>query len=197
MPLPPGVRSHYKKHDPFGGTPFGATKTTDLIFEALENGDGFLDESLLYLTRKVRRAGDYRHGVIALSYLQGLYMGARDHSFVQTHKQRMDMAHRKMFNPHTWEEELFARSFTEKGKPYLSVRKTVIEEALRHGKGDPTKALEYLKKTRLKDSKYKGEAKQSDDLSTWMAEDHIGWGAYYYLMGLKAYPEFDKGAEKK
>lgn len=198
VPLPPEVISYYKKHDPFGGTKYGATKTTDLILDALEYGDGFIDDSLLYLTRKIREEGDYRHGIIALSYMQGLYLGLAKSgaTLVPTDQQMQNKFIRSIYDHHTWDDEIMSDLFFRRQSGWIEGRRELVKEALKYGKGDTQKSLKYLmEEKQLKYTFYNGLAKQDDDDFISMMEDHIGWSAYYYILALDAYPSLMK--EKK
>lgn len=192
VPLPPEIQAHYKKHDPFGGTPKGPTRTTDLILDALAYGKGYLDDSLLYLTRKVGEEGENRHGIVALSYLQGLYLGAENFSESEPTDEQVI---RKLLSGRDtageWDKEIFRQVLEGEDDHWIAERRELINQALTQGDGDLAKSLDYLLKSRKLDASfYSGAAQRSDDRIIAHMEDHVGWSAYYYLLGLQAYPVF-------
>jgi hypothetical protein len=200
MPVPPplGIQTYFEKHDPLGANPSNPTRTADLILDALEHGDGSLDDSLLYLTRLVRTEGDFKHGIVALSYIQGLYSGGLEHKqgFKRSPEMRLRMIVRKMQNLYTWDMEIMEQMQDPPDRRWVEAKRELAKEALNYAQGDPEKAMAYVKKSRdLKASTYKGFAKISDGPKGY-DEDHVGWAAYYYLLGLRAYPDLMKSMGK-
>ncbi len=192
VPLPPDIQAHYRKHDPFGGTSHGPTRTADLILDALAYGDGFLDDSLLYLTRRVREEGENEHGVVALSYMQGLYLGASNFSESEpTREQWLRKMTSTLDLLGDWETEHFRQALDGHDERWLTIRRRLVGEALAHGDGDLGRALDFVRRERrLGESLYTGKAAESPEPLIAIMEDHVGWSAYYYLMGLQAYPMF-------
>jgi hypothetical protein len=194
IPLPPDIVDYYKKHDPFGGGIQGPTQTTDLILDALKMGGGSLQDSVIYLSKRVQEQGDNYHGVIALSYLEGLERGAVGHPESRpTQKQQDERALFELLTNQTspWADELYTLMLNKNNKqddPWLSERTKLVKEAMQAGHGDLYKSMAYLKDRYLKQSTYSGDAIRHQDPILDAEEDHAGWSAYYYILGYSVYP---------
>ncbi|MFC1679295.1 hypothetical protein ACFL2T_03710, partial [Elusimicrobiota bacterium] len=101
----------------------------------------------------------------------------------------------KMHNMYTWDMEIMAQMKDPPDRRWMEAKGEIVEEALRYAKGEPRKAMEYVRSSRELDTfDYEDFAKVSDGPKGYN-EDHIGWAAYYYLLGLQAYPDLE--SEKK
>jgi tetratricopeptide (TPR) repeat protein len=196
VPLPPDIVSYYKKHDPFGGGPDGPTKTTDLILGALQAGGGSLADSVLWLSKQVREKGDNHHGIVALSYMEGLAHGAIPHDeSLPTEKQMFGklLGLDQLYGIPDWFEEDYMDMLDDSDRTWLTQRADLIKEALEHGNNDLYESLKYLERSHLKRTTYRGNAIRSNDVYEDIQEYHVGWGAYYYILGLSVYPGLEKG----
>jgi tetratricopeptide (TPR) repeat protein len=195
VPLPPDIVEYYRTHDPFGGGPQGPTKTMDLILDALQVGHGSLEDSLLYLQKRVREEGESRHGTVALSYLEGLSYGAIGYAESQpTEQQVWEKEVTELFLNGAssiipdWHSELEAGISDTQDDAWLRERMGLVKDAIAQGNGDLYKSLKYLEQGRLKHSIPSQDAVRSSDVFIDIIEDHVGWSAYYYILGLSTYP---------
>jgi len=190
VPLPPEIRDKWKTADPFGGTAFGPTKTADLILDALKAGNGDIKASVEYLNNRVLKEGSDYLGKDALSYLEGLYAGAKDTGQDRLQREQ-DIISKNILLMVSSGGKIWP--FPKNPGPdargknplhWRTKRDNMVREAVQAGKNDYDKSLDYLSEKMKKNS---GLPSAAID-------------AYYYLIGLKAYPDFQKklraGAEQ-
>lgn len=187
VPLPPEVLDYYRRNDPFGGTAYGGTRTIDLILDALEEGDGSLERSVLSLIDRLYREGQNRHGVVALSYLEGLYLGgigADEETLVIA--ELFSLALDATDSPGAYWLGLLSPEY----KDWRKQRNTLVFEALSQTDGLEA-SLQYIWETQRLAAYRQNPSTELPLLSS--SEKDAGWSAYYYIAGLIALPQFRGG----
>ena len=188
VPLPPALQklneSAAFRHDIYDGFEDHA----DMVLDALEKGEGDLDKSIAYLEDRVNTEGQGIVGTDALSYLEGLKVGAVAHDADTPPDVFKD---KELQNELGGESGVDAEAVFEAGM--LEAAAKMLEEqaakhgfenwrvsrtkrmlyALEEGQGDLEKSLAYLDRER---QNLLSPTRQEAD------------NAYNYLRGLHAYP---------
>ncbi len=219
VPLPKEAQERLRTIDPFGGTPFGYTRTMDLVLDAIDRNQGDLKSSVKYLQDRIEKAQkpvwnmNATSGVIALSYLEGLHQGSRPYAAqVDNHgPKRLDPAVNDSWDllgdltppgPTTRWPGPKNPNRKEMSPEWKVKRDSLVQEALREGNGNLEKGLGYLEKTydlRREDynefySRWGGtvwndSSSLNENEMDQLDKGSIAWSAYYYLQGLQVFPD--------
>lgn len=180
VPLPPDVQKRFSDVSAFGGDPYkGFKNRADLILDALEFGSGNLEKSVEFLQDKVAVQGKNIEGVDALSYLEGLHLGA---IAANADVFKDDVVSYDLLGGFIKEQNFSWPGSTNSDQSlpnplhWKTKRSAVLMEALEMGRGNKEDSLRYL------ENKMRESSSKSEDSAN----------AYYYLIGLDAYPEFKK-----
>lgn len=194
VPLPDKIQKENMAY-PFSDDQYdGVESRVDLILTALEKGNGDLQRSIKYLDTRVQDEGSGLSGTDALSYLEGLYVGAVSANADVNGRTEIQFDGELLLAEREEKDE-----FSEGEKELLELsgmadytwkqrRTKVMLDALEAGNGDYQKSLQHLVKI-VNDRSMAALLSNHDDPADYTVKDAIN--AYNYLIGLKVYPELN------